>query len=306
MNFTYEFSDITDSIKKNSAYKKPRRVGGLRLGDNRKTIEKRFNLSLSRRDEDKAIDFLTVSLKEKTLLFEKEISALGCSFTKEKAALLFADFSLSTEEMKSHLTSLFGEPSLIKGAFLWADTVTSIFLLAEEKTASVIVADTAMEASYIDEEQLENTAAMENAGLRKTIWKKYGDPVGRISQKTYIRRGLLVGLPVVAMFAFTCLRPELFIGDANIFIISFMVFGTIGFVSLISLAIRRLSDIGLSHLFYWAFFGLLFVGNQAGAKLLGDELLATRIVGVVFFVAVALLAFIPGQKKKNKYGPVPK
>ena len=147
---------------------------------------------------------------------------------------------------------------------------------------------------------------MENAGFRKTLWKKYGDPVGRIGQKTYIARALLVGIPTAAMFACTWIRPELFAGDANIFIISFMVLGTLGFVSLISLAIRRLSDIGLSHLYYWGFFGFLFISNQAGAKLLSDELLATRITGMFFFAAVILLAFIPGQKTKNKYGPVPK
>lgn len=117
--------------------------------------------------------------------------------------------------------------------------------------------------------------------------------------KTYIVRALLVGIPTAAMFACTWIRPELFAGDANIFIISFMVLGTLGFVSLISLAIRRLSDIGLSHLYYWGFFGFLFISNQAGAKLLSDELLATRITGMFFFAAVILLAFIPGQKTKT-------
>ena len=178
--------------------------------------------------------------------------------------------------------------------------------MVNENSASLILVDTALEQAYIDEEQLANSAEMENAGFRKTLWKKYGDPVGRIGQKTYIVRALLVGIPTAAMFAFTWIRPELFAGDANIFILSFMVLGTLGFVSLISLAIRRLSDIGLSHLYYWGFFGFLFVSNQAGAKLLSDELLATRITGMFFFAAVTLLAFIPGQKTKNKYGPVPK
>lgn len=245
MNFTYEFPDITGYIQKSGTYKKPRRISGLRLGENRTAVEKRFPLSLSRRDEDKDIDYFTVSMKEKISLFDEEV-------------------------------------------------------------ASLILADTALEQAYIDEEQLANSAEMENAGFRKTLWKKYGDPVGRIGQKTYIARALLVGIPTAAMFACTWIRPELFAGDANIFIISFMVLGTLGFVSLISLAIRRLSDIGLSHLYYWGFFGFLFVSNQAGAKLLSDELLATRITGMFFFAAVTLLAFIPGQKTKNKYGPVPK
>ena len=306
MNFTYEFPDITGYIQKSGTYKKPRRISGLRLGENRTAVEKRFPLSLSRRDEDKDIDYFTVSMKEKISLFDEEVASLGCSFVKGKAALLFADFIFSTEEMRNRLTSLFGEPVKVKDVFLWTDAATSIFLMANENSSSLILADTALEQAYIDEEQLANSAEMENAGFRKTLWKKYGDPVGRIGQKTYIARALLVGIPTAAMFACTWIRPELFAGDANIFIISFMVLGTLGFVSLISLAIRRLSDIGLSHLYYWGFFGFLFISNQAGAKLLSDELLATRITGMFFFAAVILLAFIPGQKTKNKYGPVPK
>ena len=306
MNFTYEFPDITGYIQKSGTYKKPRRISGLRLGENRTAVEKRFPLSLSRRDEDKDIDYFTVSMKEKISLFDEEVASLGCSFVKGKAALLFADFIFSTEEMRNRLTSLFGEPVKVKDVFLWTDAATSIFLMVNENSASLILVDTALEQAYIDEEQLANSAEMENAGFRKTLWKKYGDPVGRIGQKTYIVRALLVGIPTAAMFACTWIRPELFAGDANIFIISFMVLGTLGFVSLISLAIRRLSDIGLSHLYYWGFFGFLFISNQAGAKLLSDELLATRITGMFFFAAVILLAFIPGQKTKNKYGPVPK
>lgn len=306
MNFTYEFPDITGYIQKSGTYKKPHRISGLRLGENRTAVEKCFPLSLSRRDEDKDIDYFTVSMKEKISLFDEEVASLGCSFVKGKAALLFADFIFSTEEMRNRLTSLFGEPVKVKDVFLWTDAATSIFLMANENSASLILADTALEQAYIDEEQLANSAEMENAGFRKTLWKKYGDPVGRIGQKTYIARALLVGIPTAAMFACTWIRPELFAGDANIFIISFMVLGTLGFVSLISLAIRRLSDIGLSHLYYWGFFGFLFISNQAGAKLLGNELLATRITGMFFFAAVTLLAFIPGQKTKNKYGPVPK
>ena len=306
MNFTYEFPDITGYIKKSGTYKKPRRISGLRLGESRAAVEKCFPLSLSRRDEDKDIDYFTVSMKEKISLFDEEVASLGCSFLKGKAALLFADFIFSTEEMRNRLTSLFGEPVKVKDVFLWTDAATSIFLMANENSSSLILADTTLEQAYINEEQLANSAEMEHAGFRKTLWKKYGDPVGRIGQKTYIARTLLVGIPTAAMFACTWTHPELFVGDANIFIISFMVLGTLGFVSLISLAIRRLSDIGLSHLYYWGFFGFLFVSNQAGTKLLGDELLATRITGMFFFAAVTLLAFIPGQKTKNKYGPVPK
>ena len=92
MNFTYEFPDITGYIQKSGTYKKPRRISGLRLGENRTAVEKRFPLSLSRRDEDKDIDYFTVSMKEKISLFDEEVASLGCSFVKGEAALLFADF----------------------------------------------------------------------------------------------------------------------------------------------------------------------------------------------------------------------
>ena len=82
--------------------------------------------------------------------------------------------------------------------------------------------------------------------------------------------------------------------------------GTLCFISLISLAMRRLSDIGLSHLYYWVFFLLLFGINQLGGQFLGSQLMATRVVAVIFMAAVVLLAFFPGENKKNKYGPVPK
>ena len=130
MNFTYEFPDITGYIQKSGTYKKPRRISGLRLGENRTAVEKRFPLSLSRRDEDKDIDYFTVSTKEKISLFDEEVASLGCSFVKGKAALLFADFIFSTEEMRNRLTSLFGEPVKVKDVFLWTDAATSIFLTA--------------------------------------------------------------------------------------------------------------------------------------------------------------------------------
>lgn len=133
-------------------------------------------------------------MKEKISLFDEEVTSLGCSFVKGKAALLFADFIFSTEEMRNRLTSLFGKPAKVKDVLLWTDAATSIFLMANENSASLILADTALEQAYIDEEQLANSAEMENAGFRKTLWKKYGDPVGRIGQKTYIVRALLVGI----------------------------------------------------------------------------------------------------------------
>ena len=226
------------------------------------------------------------------------------SIKNGKVRAIHADTAASPEEMKRILTDLYGTPKKKNASYFWADTVTTVCMTGENHTASVIIADT---ASLSDISDAENTAEEEERrSFKGRLWKKYGDPVGRISRKTYIKRASLVGIPVFAMFAFTWIRPELFIGDANFFIIAFMVLGTLGFVSLISLAIRRLSDIGLSHLYYWGFFGLLFIGNQAGGKISGDELLAARITGLVFFAVMFLLSFIPGENKKNKYGPVPK
>lgn len=66
---------------------------------------------------------------------------------------------------------------------------------------------------------------------------------------------------------------------------------------------RRLSDIGLSHLYYWAFFLILFAINQLGGQFLGSELMATRVVAVIFMIAVVLLAFFPGERKRTSTAP---
>lgn len=66
-------------------------------------------------------------MKEKISLFDEEVASLGCSFVKGEAALLFADFIFSTEEMRNRLTSLFGEPAKVNDVFLWTDAATSIF-----------------------------------------------------------------------------------------------------------------------------------------------------------------------------------
>ena len=117
---------------------------------------------------------------------------------------------------------------------------------------------------------------------------------------------LLMGIPATILFSFTCLKPELFVGDLNFYIVSFLILGTLCFISLISLGMRRLSDLGLSHLYYWGFFAILFAINQLGGEFLGSQLMATRVIAVIFMIAIILLAFFPGQNKKNKYGSVPK
>ena len=91
MNFTYEFPDITGYIQKAALIKAAphQRTPSRRKQDSRRKTFPSFSL---RRDEDKDIDYFTVSMKEKISLFDEEVTSLGCSFVKGKAALLFADF----------------------------------------------------------------------------------------------------------------------------------------------------------------------------------------------------------------------
>ena len=65
MNFTYEFPDITGYIQKSGTYKKPRRISGLRLGENRTAVEKRFTLSPSRREEEKEINISITEIRNR-------------------------------------------------------------------------------------------------------------------------------------------------------------------------------------------------------------------------------------------------
>lgn len=156
-----------------------------------------------------------------------------------------------------------------------------------------------------DNEAIEEKQAEEAKGLGHKIFKTYFNPVGRISRRSYIPKMLGAGIPAAVLFSFTCLKPELFEGDLNLYIFTFLVVGTLCFISLISLAMRRLSDIGLSHLYYWVFFLLLLPltswgsvpwksahGDQGG----GSDIHGCRGSSGVF----------PGENKKNKYGPVPK
>lgn len=304
MNFTYDFPVIKNNPQKTASHKKIRRIGRLRLGDSYRNLRSRFELTPVKIPEDNGTEAYTLPMEKEILFHGIPVTAAGVSIKNGKVRAIHADTAASPDEMKRILTDLYGTPEKKNATYFWADTVTTVCMTVENHTASVIIADTASLSDISDAEN--DSEEEERRSFKGRLWKKYGDPVGRVSRKTYIKRASLVGIPVIAMFAFTWIRPEFFVGDANFFIIAFMVLGTLGFVSLISLAIRRLSDIGLSHLYYWGFFGLLFIGNQTGGKISGDELLAARITGLVFFAVVFLLSFIPGENKKNKYGSVPK
>lgn len=150
-----------------------------------------------------------------------------------------------------------------------------------------------------DNEAIEKEAEEASKGVGHKIFQTYFNPVGRMSRRSYIPKMLGAAIPAAILFGFTCFRPELFVGDLNVYIFTFLVVGTLCFISLISLAMRRLSDIGLSHLYYWVFFLLLFAINQMGGQFLGSQLMATRVVAIIFMAAVVLLAFSPEKTRKT-------
>ena len=152
---------------------------------------------------------------------------------------------------------------------------------------------------------MEEEAALRKRGFLSYLWNSYFYPVGRISQRSYIPKFLTMVVPTLVLFYFSVEMPEIFEGEANMDAVAFMIIGTLCFVSLLSLGMRRMSDIGLSHLWYWVFFGILFAFYEMGPKYM-DKLLIVRIITVIFLAACAVLSFIPGDPKKNKYGPVPK
>lgn len=175
-----------------------------------------------------------------------------------------------------------------------------------DKSFTIALMDSEAAKALSDQAAIEAEEKKQAKGPLGRLFSTFFDPVGRISRRSYIPKMLTVGIPAVFMFAFTCFKPELFVGDANVYIMTFLILGTLCFISLISLAMRRMSDLGLSHIYYWIFFAILFAINQLGAQYLGSQLTATRTIAVIFMAAVILLSFFPGQNKKNKYGPVPK
>ena len=302
MNMDFDIPDISENAGKAAGggkHRKPRRAGKIRLGDSLRSISREYTATRERMDEDKHIEFYSLSEgQEHFPFYGMEVSIIGVCIRNKKTAAIYMELPLDKrEDLIKKLSASEGEGEETQAMTIFSDTVTSIFVTKPEKGEKVVtiaLMDSEEAKVLSDNEAIEEKQAEEAKGLGHKIFKTYFNPVGRISRRSYIPKMLGAGIPAAILFSFTCFKPELFEGDLNLFI------------SLISLAMRRLSDIGLSHLYYWVFFLLLFAINQLGGQFLGSQLMATRVVAVIFMAAVVLLAFFPGENKKNKYGPVPK
>ena len=314
MAMNFDIPDVSESAAKavgGGKRRKPRKVGALRLGDSLKVVSHHYTCTEESKDEDKAIAFYSLSEgEEKASFYGSEVSLIGVCVHRKKVAAIYMEIPAgSRADFLKSLTAEAGEGTPSSAMDVFADTVTSIFVAKPAKGESVCtiaLMDSEAAKALSDQAAVEAEEKAQAKGPLAKLFSTFFDPVGRMSRKSYIPKMLIMGIPAVVMFAFTCLKPELFVGDANVYIMTFLILGTLCFISLISLGMRRMSDMGLSHLYYWAFFAVLFAINQLGGGVLGSELNATRLTAVIFMAAIILLAFFPGENKKNKYGPVPK
>lgn len=310
MNFEIpEMSENTNKAVIGRKNRKPRKAGKIRLGESLRSLSKYYTATREKADEEKHIEFYSLSDGEETFKFyDMDMSMTGVCIRNKKIAAIYMELPAEKrEDFIKKLEEAEGEGEDARGMTIFSDTVTSIFVTKKEKgdkTITIALMDSEEARALSAETREERQDEPQN--LRQKFFHNYFNPIGRISRKSYIPRMLFVGIPAALMFSFTWLRPELFVGELNFYILTFLVLGTLCFVSLISLAMRRMSDIGISHLYYWIFFAALFAVNQLGGKFLGDEITATRVVALIFMAAVILLAIFPGEPKKNKYGPVPK
>lgn len=314
MNMDFDIPDITENAGKAAGggkHRKPRRAGKIRLGDSLRSISREYTATREKMDEDKHIEFYSLSEGQgKFPFYGVEVSIIGVCIRNKKTAAIYMELPAADREaFIKKLSQSEGQGEEASGLTIFSDTVTSIFVTKPdkgEKVVTIALMDSEEAKVLSDNEAIAREEEEQSKGLGHKIFKTYFNPVGRISRRSYIPKMLGAAIPASILFGFTCFKPELFVGDLNLYIFVFLVVGTLCFISLISLAMRRLSDIGLSHLYYWLFFLILFAINQLGGEFLGSQLMATRTVAVIFMAAVVLLAFFPGEKKKNKYGPVPK
>ncbi|HBK27670.1 MAG TPA: hypothetical protein DDY92_03815 [Dialister sp.] len=314
MAMNFDIPDIRENASKaviGNKMRKPRKVGDLRLGDTMRSISHHYTCTEERVDEDAGTSFYSLSEGEKNAKFYGfDVTPIGVCLYRKKAAAIYMELPSSMRpSLLETLQEKAGSMESSSQMDMFVDTVTSIFVTKPgkgENVFTVALMDSEAAKALSDQAAVEATEKEQAKGPLSRFFSTFFDPVGRISRKSYIPKMLLMGIPATILFSFTCLKPELFVGDLNFYIVSFLILGTLCFISLISLGMRRLSDLGLSHLYYWGFFAILFAINQLGGEFLGSQLMATRVIAVIFMIAIILLAFFPGQNKKNKYGPVPK
>ncbi len=314
MAMNFEIPDITESASKavtGNKMRKPRKVGDIRLGDTLRSISHHYTCTEERAEEEAESVFYSLSEGEETVSFYgMKVSMIGVCLYRKKVAAIYMEVPAGDRaKLLETIQKKAGEPQRSSMLDIFADTVTSIFVTKPgkgEKVFTVALMDSEAAKALSDSAAV---AAEEKKQAKGPLAKAMGsffDPVGRIGRKKYATHLLTVGIPAIFLFALSCVKPELFVGDMNTYIMTFLLVGTLCFISMISLGMRRLSDIGLSHVYYWLFFGVLLVINQLGGDFFGSQLMATRVIAVVFLVVLVILAFVPGENKKNKYGPVPK
>lgn len=309
----FDIPDVSEDARKaagGTQKRKPRRAGQLRLMGTVRDISKNFTATREGFDEEKETEFYSLSEGEaSTLFYGIRAELIGVCQRKKKTAIIYMEVKNEDREaLMKVLTEKEGNPVSTDKMDLFADTVTTIIVTRPgkgDKVFTVALADSGEAKALSDNAAIQEEAEMRKKGLFSVIWNSYFYPVGRISQRAYIPKFLSMAIPTLVLFFFSVQSPEMFEGEANMDAVAFMIIGTLCFVSLISLGMRRMSDIGLSHLWYWVFFGVLFAVYELGPKY-ADKLLIVRIITVVFLAACALLAIFPGEPRKNKYGPVPK
>ena len=296
VSFDIVLPDVKPIVKKPGNFKKPRRIGEIRLGEKVKNLLKKYNLKKAGEKEEKGVIFYEIDHPEGFVFVGSPVLSLGISVKNGKVVSIYAE---TKDDISQKLGKNFGKGDSLAGLTCWADYTTAIFL----KGNLLILSDTDEALKEADNDQIARDEAQKSKGPVRLLLECFFSPKGRISRKRYAVLSLITGIPAFALFVFYWVHPEsLEQGSAGIWLLA----ATVLFISLLTLAMRRLSDIGKSHLYYWLVFIVLIGINEFIKRQLGDELLGTHVAVSLFFIILIIMAFIPGEKKANKYGPVPR
>lgn len=295
-SFDIVLPDVKPIVKKPGNFKKPRRIGEIRLGEREKNLSKKYGLKKAGEKEEKGITFYEIDDPRGFVFGGSPVLSLGVSVKNGKVVSIYADLK---DPVRPKLEKNFGEGNSLGGLTCWADYTTTVFL----KGNTLILSDTDEALKEADNDQIAMDEAQKAKGPVRLLLECFFSPKGRISRKRYTVLSLITGVPAFILFVFYWVHPAaLEQGTSGIWLLA----ATALFISLLTLAMRRLSDIGKSHLYYWLVFILLIGVNEFIKRQWGDELLGTHVAISLFFLILIIMAFIPGEKKANKYGPVPR
>ena len=235
MAMDFEIPDITENAGKAATgrkQRKPRKAGTLRLGETLRQISHNYTATRESEDEDKHVEFYSLSEgPEKFDFYGTEVSIVGVCVRNKKTAAIYMELpSGNRADFIKTVAKSEGEPQDAAGMTIFADTVTSLFITKPQKGENVVtiaLMDSEDAKALSNNAAIEEREAEEKKGISHKIIKTWFDPVGRMSRKTYIKRmpGMLI--PSIILFVITVLRPELFVGEANPFIVGFLILGTL-------------------------------------------------------------------------------